>query len=141
MALWFPALFHASKLDSPDICKELETVLEGGPAASLRHQCWGTRHGNNSRYSQVTGMPGRKELPRQSQGLSQRGQRRGDVGSWAYDAPNEGTGHQGVWSGKEENHNTVNKNQQQRSKKKRQKISKSQVVLFLFAKLILQLSL
>lgn len=85
-------------------------------------------------------MPGRKELPRQSQGLSQRGQRRGDVGSWAYDAPNEGTGHQGVWSGKEENHNTVNKNQQQRSKKKRQKISKSQVVLFLFAKLILQLS-
>lgn len=93
MAFWFPSLFHASKLHSPDICKELGTITEECPAASLRRQYWGTRNGNNSRYSQASGMPGRQELPRLK----------------------EGTGYQGVWSGKEENHhNTVNENQQQK---------------------------
>lgn len=84
MAFWFPSLFHASKRHSPDIYKELETIMEGGPAAFLRCQCWGIRHGNNSKYSQASGTPGRRAPKAITRPQPKRsGQRRGDVGSWA----------------------------------------------------------
>lgn len=40
MAFWFPSLFPASKLHSPDIGKELETTMEEGPVV-----LWGVNAG------------------------------------------------------------------------------------------------
>lgn len=142
MALWFPALFHASKLHSPDICKDLKTIMEGGPDASLRCQCWGIGMEITVDFPRPQACQGDKSFQGAPSSITMpqpkrlRGCRK--LGIRCTKGGHRVPGSLKWQRGKPSQHSQQEPAAEK--KRKRKKVSESQAVLFLFAKLILQLS-